>query len=387
MDTRAHANRSSGPQNALVLSVSERKVHAGLENMLQAFGFDVSFVRDGGEMAAALTKTPELVVLDLAAPPGEAVGHLNRLSRVSPATQTVLMGAAVSQQGMGVVEFNQTVAFGWLTKAWHVDDLGELEHQLRRNVPSPEISRDALLRALDVHELTLHYQPIFDLRRRDPELVAVEALVRWAHPELGLLLPGQFLPKAETEGLMPLVTDRTLQLAAEQLTAWKQQGRKLAISVNIGAELLTDHQFPVRLTRVLKELAVGPEDLILEVAERGVMSQRPEPVAVAADLIEHGFRLVIDDFGRGSISLAQVMSLRFSAIKIDESLIRQVSRSERAKQLVRGIVRLAHDLDMRTCAESVETSESLFLLKGLGCDEAQGWFLGRPLPASELALT
>jgi EAL domain-containing protein (putative c-di-GMP-specific phosphodiesterase class I) len=114
------------------------------------------------------------------------------------------------------------------------------------------------------------------------------------------------------------------------------------------------------------------------------MSHRPEPVAVAADLIDHGFRLVIDDFGRGSISLTQVMTLHFSAIKLDACLVRQVSHSDRAKQLVRGIIRLAQDLGMRTCAESVETADTLLLLKGLGCDEVQGWHLGRPMPASSL---
>jgi EAL domain-containing protein (putative c-di-GMP-specific phosphodiesterase class I) len=376
------ADRSTSLKTALVLSVSDRKLHQGLENMLRAFGFDVTFVRDGQEITASLGTDPALVILDLAAPPGDAIGYLNRLSSVSPGAQGVLMGAAASQAGVGVVEFDQTIAFGWLAKAWHVDDLGELEEHLRRTTPVRDLTRDDLMRALDNHEFILHYQPIFDLRRNEQDLVGVEALVRWAHPELGMLPPGAFLPLAQTEGLMPRVTDHTLQLAAEQLTAWKQQGRKLPISVNIGADLLTDYEFPARLLRALTELGIGPEDLILEVAERGVMSHRPEPVVVAADLIDRGFRLVIDDFGRGSISLMQVMILRFTAIKIDESLIRQVSRRERAKQLVRGIVRLAHDLGMRVCAESVETAEVLFLLKGLGCDEAQGWYLGRPLPAA-----
>jgi EAL domain-containing protein (putative c-di-GMP-specific phosphodiesterase class I) len=378
----AAANRPTSLKAAVVLSVAGRKMHQGLENLLQAFGFEVSFAADGEEITASLNKGPALVVLDLGAPPGDAIGYLNRLASVNPEAQTVLLGAGASQAGMGVVEFNETVAFGWLAKAWHVDDLGELEEQLRRTTPARDLTRVDLLRALDNHEFVLHYQPIFDLRRNEQELVAVEALVRWSHPDLGLLPPGAFLPLAETEGLMQRMTDHTLQLAAEQLTAWKQQGRKLPISVNIGADLLTDHEFPERLLRALTELGIDPEDLILEVAERGVMSHRPEPVTVAADLIDRGFHLVIDDFGRGSISLMQVMILRFVAIKIDECLIRQVSRRERAKQLVRGIVRLAHDLGMRVCAESVETAEVLFLLKGLGCDEAQGWYLGRPLPAA-----
>lgn len=371
-------------QTALVMTVTDRNAHRGLDNLLQAFGLDVCFVRDGGEISALLTRPPKFVVLDLAAPPHDAVGHLNRLSRDSPRMQAVLMGAAANQTGMGVVEFNQTVAFGWLTRAWHVDNLGDLEDQLRRNVPITDFTGDALAGALANNELILHYQPIYDLRRPDPEPVAVEALVRWAHPELGLLMPGQFLPMMEARGLMAQLTDQTLQLVARQMTMWKRQGFRMPISVNISTELLADYQFPARLVRMLSELSVDPEELTLEVSECGIMSQRQEPVAVVTELIDQGFRLVVDDFGRDCVSLMQIVTLPFAGIKIDECLIQQVGRNERVKHLAGSIIRLAHDLGMRTCAKSVETAEAMLLLKGLGCDQAQGWYFGRPVPALSL---
>lgn len=368
---------------ALVLSSAGPGAHRGLANLLQAAGFATEFLADVQRPGLGAAEVPALVVLDLEATPPESVAFLNRLSRAQPPPQVVLIGLS-GPSDVGVVEFNQTVAFSWLTRAWHVDDLAELDQRLRDARPLAAIDRGALVRALDRREFLLHYQPIFDIRRGEHELSAAEALVRWQHPQHGLLMPSAFLPIVERENLVAPLTDLTLQLAAEQKTAWKRAGSNLPIAVNLDGELLTDLQFPARLMRFLAELGVEPDDLVLEVSEDGVMSRRLEPVTVAADLIDRGFRLVIDDFGRGPISLAQVMSLRFSGIKLDEHLIRQIGRNERVRQLVRGMIRLAHDLGMRAGAKSVESAETLFFLKGLGCDDVQGWHLGRPVPASEL---
>lgn len=370
---------------ALVLSGAGGNAHRGLANLLQAAGFATEFVTDAQRLADGPAEVPALVVLDLEATPPDSVALLNRLSRAQPPPQVVLIGLS-GQSDVGVVEFNQTVAFSWLTRAWHVDGLTELEQRLRDARPLPDIDRAMLVHALDRQEFVLHFQPIFDIRRGENELTAAESLIRWQHPRHGLLMPSTFLPVVERENLVAQLTDLTLQLAAEQKTAWKRAGSNVLITVNLDGELLTDLQFPARLMRYLAELGVEPDDLVLEVSEGGVMSRRPEPVSVAADLIDRGFRLVIDDFGRGPISLAQVLSLRFSGIKIDEHLIRQISRNERVRQLVRGMVRLAHDLGMRAGAKSVESAETLFFLKGLGCDDVQGWHLGRPVPGSQLGL-
>lgn len=238
--------------------------------------------------------------------------------------------------------------------------------------------------ALAVGQLTLRYQPIFDIRKSEPTLLTAEALVRWDHPSRGLLLPGEFLPLAIREGLMPAVTDFVFQSAVEQLFAWRQRRIDTTVAVNLAGHLLEDPGLPDRLMRLLREFSIEPRQLILELSEQGAMMTLPAALDILRELMAQGFPLVIDDFGKGSISLVQLMRLPFVGLKVDQQLVAQISADDRAKQLVRGIVHMAHDLGMAVCAEGVETRETLFLLKGLGCDSAQGWLFGDPVRAAEL---
>jgi len=243
-----------------------------------------------------------------------------------------------------------------------------------------------LREALASGQLTLRYQPVFDIRKSDPALLTAEALVRWEHPTRGLLLPGEFLPLASREGLMPALTDCVFQQAIEQLFAWRQRHIDTAIAVNLAAYLLEDPALPARLAGLLREYGLKPRQLILEISEQGAMVTMPVALDILRELMTLGFPLVIDDFGKGSISLVQLMRLPFVGLKVDQQLVAQISADDRAKQLVRGIVHMAHDLGMGVCAEGVETRETLFLLKGLGCDSAQGWLFGDPVRAAELPL-
>lgn len=243
-----------------------------------------------------------------------------------------------------------------------------------------------LREALAAGQLTLRYQPVFDIRKSEPALVTAEALVRWEHPSQGLLLPGEFLPLASREGLMPAVTDFVFQYAVEQLFAWRQRRIDTAIAVNLAGHLLEDPDLPDRLMRLLTEFSIEPRQLILELSEQGAMVTMPAALDILRELMALGFPLVIDDFGKGSISLVQLMRLPFVGLKVDQQLVAQISADDRAKQLVRGIVHMAHDLGMAVCAEGVETRETLFLLKGLGCDSAQGWLFGDAVRAAELAV-
>lgn len=248
---------------------------------------------------------------------------------------------------------------------------------------SPNLAAE-LREALATGQLSLHYQPIFDIRKSEPALLTAEALVRWDHPSRGLLLPGDFLPLASREGLMPAVTDFVFQSAVEQLYAWRQRRIDTAIAVNLAGHLLEDPDLPDRLVRLLREFSIEPRQLILELSEQGAMMTLPAAMDILRELMTLGFPLVIDDFGKGSISLVQLMRLPFVGLKVDQQLVAQISAEDRAKQLVRGIVHMAHDLGMAVCAEGVETRETLFLLKGLGCDSAQGWLFGEPGRAAGL---
>ncbi|MCC5794304.1 MAG: EAL domain-containing protein [Chromatiales bacterium] len=250
----------------------------------------------------------------------------------------------------------------------------------------PQNPADSLAAGLEHEQLLLQYQPVFDIRKSDPLLLTAEALVRWSHPDRGLLPPGEFLPLASRNGLMPAVTDFVFQRAVEQLFAWQQRGIRLPLAVNIAGHLLRDRGFPARLLRLLDEYGIPPERMILELSEQGAMVTVPATLDILQELMACGFPLVIDDFGKGSISLVQLLRLPFVGLKVDQELVQQIGRDDRAKQLVRGIVHMAHDLGMAVCAEGVEDRETLFLLKGLGCDSAQGWLLGAPAGAADLPL-
>jgi len=250
--------------------------------------------------------------------------------------------------------------------------------------PAAEQLAAELREALDSEQLTLRFQPVFDIRKSDPALLTAEALVRWEHPVRGVLMPADFLDLATVCGLMPAVTDFVFQHAVEQIYAWRKLGIETSLSVNLAGHLLEDAEFPDRLVRLLRQYEVPPGNLILELSEQGAMVSLPGTLDILRELMALGFPLVIDDFGKGSISLVQLMRLPFVGLKIDHSLISQISTDDRAKQLVRGIVHMTHDLGMSVCAEGVETRETLFLLKGVGCDSAQGWLFGDPVRAAEL---
>lgn len=377
---------------ALILSSASPKILKGLENLLLNAGFSAFFIgedrREVEEILSSLP-TPRLAILDLVAPAADGIGILNRLSRRVPHLQAVLLGqtGALRAPGVGVVEFDQTVAFGWLTGAWHLDDLAELEHRLQVMRGLGEIQPEDLANAIYKRQFELHYQPIFDIRDARPKLARVEGLLRWNHPRFGLLLPGIFWSHIEAAGLTHRATDLTLALAAGQLVEWRRTGIGIPISVNITSDQLLDLRFPARLSRLIAELNVEQKQIVLEITEAGIMSSSPEPVTVVEDLIDRGFQLVIDGFGRGPISFRQVMTQPFIGVKIDGGLIREVRRQERARQLVSGMIHLAHDLRMSVTAKNIETQEMLLFLKGLGCDEAQGWYLGGPVPPAEFVAT
>lgn len=368
---------------AVVLTSAPRSDHSGLEKVLHAADFSVTFCDDVDAAISAVQRSPHIVVVDLRAAIPGTTAFLNRLSAGDRVPQTIFWGTGPTR--VGVVEFDQTVRLNWLSGAWHLDTLQQLEARLRtRDRPRVVLMAAELRTALQAGEIELRYQPTMDLRRMDAHS-PVEALLRWRHPNLGLLTASEFMPAAEEPRLRQDLTDFALLKAIEQLKAWQLAGIKTGIAVNLEASLLKDVQFPRRLTRLVNEHHVDPARLELEVSERGVMSGTPETAAIIEALVERDFRLSLDDFGGTQISLQQVLLLPFSQLKISAALVHSLGASERARRLTRGLIHLAHDLDMLACGKGVETSEQMLLLQALGCDAAQGWYVGGPVEASELA--
>jgi diguanylate cyclase len=233
--------------------------------------------------------------------------------------------------------------------------------------------------AIDGRQFVLEYQPIVDLKT--DAVLAVESLVRWNHPELGRLLPDDFIRIAEHTGLVNPLTAFVLERA---MTEWPQSaGDRCRIAVNISPRSLHHSAFPGRIQDMLEMYGVRPSSLILEITENLVMSDPDGSIRCLDELHEMGVRLVIDDFGKGYSSLSYLRRLPVDEIKIDRSFIIGLADGE-DDTLVRCMIELAHNLGKTVIAEGVETEAVLEQLAALNCDAAQGYFLVRPGPAREI---
>jgi diguanylate cyclase (GGDEF)-like protein len=241
---------------------------------------------------------------------------------------------------------------------------------------------DELRTALTEHQLIVHYQPKIDLRTGD--VYGVEALVRWDHPTRGLLFPDAFLNLVEESGLMPALTRVVLALALDQAAAWHAQGRRMTVAVNLSASSLVDVDLPDEVTTMLAARDLPPRVLQLEITEEFLMADRDRARAILTRLREHGIQISIDDFGTGYSSLSYLRDLPIDELKLDRSFIFPMVDDARAAALVASTIALAHSLDLRMVAEGVETSVAYTELTRLGCDQAQGYFVSRPVPAAEL---
>jgi diguanylate cyclase (GGDEF)-like protein len=240
-----------------------------------------------------------------------------------------------------------------------------------------------LRRALQSNELVLHYQPKIDL---SSEIVqGVEALVRWRHPERGLLPPGEFVPMAERTGLIRPLTRYVLNVALAQCGEWQKSGLDLQVSVNLSARNLVDPGLPEDISRLLARWGVRPELLELEMTESTIMLDPVLATEVLNKLSSMGIGLSIDDFGTGYSSLSYLRKLPVKELKIDRSFVKEMCTDEGNRLIVRSTIGLGQNLGLRVVAEGVEDQETLAELIELGCDLAQGYFVGRPVPAPELA--
>ena len=235
-----------------------------------------------------------------------------------------------------------------------------------------------LRRAIDDGALTVHYQPKVALA--DRELLGVECLVRWEHPEHGLVSPDDFIPVAEHTGLVGALTTRVLRTALKQCRQWNDAGRPIGVSVNLSTRSLLDSDFPDELERLLEESGLPPQLLTLEITESGMVGDADRPLPTLRRLHTLGVRLAVDDFGTGYSSLAYLRRLPVHEVKIDKSFVLGMATDSGDLAIVRAIVDLGRHLGLTVVAEGVESEMTLALLENMGCDVAQGFLFSRPLP-------
>lgn len=347
--------------------------------------------KDALEVLANDAASIDLIFSDLQMPEMDGVefirqivstGYAGKLVIVSGEDQRVLEGAARLARAHGLQ------VLGALHKPASSE---QLKQRLEGHVDEPKPSAmtnctsygiDELAAAIKGAQLLNYYQPKVAIS--SGAFVGVEALVRWQHPEDGLIFPDQFVATIEEYGLIDDLTRVVLGAALQQTRAWLDAGINIQVAVNVSVDNLSDLAFPDFVDAAAREAGVSLSNLILEVTESRLMSDSLAPLDVLTRLRLRRVGLSIDDFGTGHSSLAQLRDLPFDELKVDRSFVHGACRDASKNAIVGASVRMAKQLGIKTVAEGVEDLHDWNFLRDCGCDVAQGYFIGRPMRAEEI---
>ncbi|MEL6815527.1 MAG: bifunctional diguanylate cyclase/phosphodiesterase, partial [Cyanobacteria bacterium J06598_3] len=256
---------------------------------------------------------------------------------------------------------------------------GEMSTALRKQRQLETLLNSALAKG----QLVLYYQP--RVNWRTGKIVSVEALLRWQHPERGLLLPDQFMAIAESTGLIIPIGEWVLETACKQCKTWQQSGVSIPIAVNISAQQIDQPGLDTLVHNLLKKTGLSPEYLELEVKEKLLMGNTGHRLSVLTAIRRQGVSLALDDFGTGYSSLSYLIKFPLDVLKIDLSFIQNIVSRAEAAEVASAIVALAKGLGLRLIAEGIETEAQLLAIKNYGCEEVQGHYFSPPLVAHELS--
>jgi EAL domain-containing protein (putative c-di-GMP-specific phosphodiesterase class I) len=242
-----------------------------------------------------------------------------------------------------------------------------------------------LRRALENNEFLIHYQPQMDMRTG--RIVSAEALLRWQHPENGLILPEKFVSIAEDAGFIPVLGKWVLANACEQLGRWRDQGLELPrVSVNVSARQFRHHDFIDVVESCLLSLLADARSLEIELTESVFVDDLNNARETLERLKATGVYIAIDDFGTGYSSLGYLKHLTFDAVKVDQSFIHELPEDRKSEAIIRAVLAMCHTLDKVVVAEGIETDSQFHYLRKAGVDIGQGYRIGRPMPAEQFAL-
>ncbi len=336
----------------------------------------------GDEFAVLLRNAPDETAREVAR---RIAAALERRFNVGGATMDIeaSIGIALApQHGSDVDALLQRADLAMYRAKERHDGFNVYTSELDSEQPGQMSLLGDLRRALEHHELTLHYQPKASLATG--QVSHVEALVRWERPGHGLVPPSEFIPLAERTGLIKQLSGCVLDAALGQQRAWTDGGLDVSVAVNLSARNLLETDLPALVAGLLADHGVPADRLILEITESAIMSDETHSVGVLSQLSELGVRLSIDDFGTGYSSLSRLRRLPVDEIKIDRSFVAHMDCERGDALIVQSTIELAHNLGLRVVAEGVETEAIWNRLRDLGCDYAQGYFLRRPIPPGEL---
>ncbi len=357
-------------------------------------GFDAVAIHQASKFEKVYSSGFEVIVLDLVMPDIDGVELLRFLAGQHASAKIIL----ISGYDKGVLNSAQKLALehGLDIIATFGKPLihEELETLFGSITSSPEYLRDSTIELLELPtkeelktaigegELEPWFQP--QLGIQSGSLVGVEALIRWNHPQRGLLMPNIIIPLAEQTKMMDELTSFVFEQSFKWIRAWREQGLETRTSINVTVESLKELGFPERVSEKARQYQLSPKQVVVEVTESGLMLDLTKSLDVLTRTRMKGIELSIDDFGTGYSSMVQLYRAPFSEIKVDRSFVMQATSDAEALAIVEMTILLGHKLGMTVVAEGIENKETWHLLADLGCDTAQGFLISKPMPGNKL---
>ena len=383
----------------------EEIIRENILKLLKAEGFDVTGAENGAQgLNAAVSNLPDVIICDVMMPELDGYGVLMAL-RSNPVTATLpfvfLTGKAERSEMRQGMELG---ADDYLTKPFTKAELvGAIASRLKKQeavaeqyntlrsqssalIPDAadklQQIKTSLCEALQREEFQVYYQPQVNVQTG--KIISAEALIRWRHPEKGLISPAQFIPSAEATGFIVQLGEWVLQTACRQIQVWQNAGFSgLRVAVNLSARQFHQPDLSSRVAQILAEIGLGPSSLELELTESLMVEDAPSAIATLRQLKSLGVSISIDDFGTGYSSLSYLAQYPFDTLKIDRCFISNITEGCTNAAIVKAIIEMAHSLCLEVVAEGVETEAEKDFLWRYKCDTMQGYLFSPPLPAAD----
>lgn len=364
-----------------------------LSEVAQSTGWNTEHKQSPLELLKMSLPENSVLVLDLNMPEMDGIEVIRTLAEKNIKVQLILISgfdSRVLHSAQQLAEAHQFKVISSLSKPIPLQEfttalnkaLSYIGGTSKHIIANESIPVSELALAIKEHQFILHYQP--QINMKTGKLEGIESLVRWQHPERGLIFPNEFIKTAEKNHLIDPLTDEVIRLAVEQNKKWQSINFNIPISINVSAHNITSLHLPEQLKDLTDKHEVTAENITLEITETAVMKQLTSSLDVLNRLRMKGFSLSIDDFGTGYSSLTHLYQAPFTELKIDQKFVMKMTTDTEALVIVKICIMLGQMLGMRIVAEGVETLETWNELQNLACDVAQGYLVSKPMPADDL---